>query len=94
MSEQDFTLDFGDALRKLKDGHRLTRLDRSWGGRFICLVDGISVPAIEFFSKEFSSPTKYIHHDKYICCYHWNGTCSVWIPTMEDLLAEDWIMYN
>lgn len=94
MDEQDFTLDFGEALKELKEGNRLTRLDRSWGGRCIYLVNSVNIPVTTTIFNELAPHTEYIHHNEYIGCYHWDQTCSVWIPTMEDLLAEDWAVSN
>lgn len=73
----DVTMDFGDALRKLKDGERLTRLGWNGKGQFLEL----QVP------DEHSKMTL-----PYIFITTVQGARIPWLASQTDMLATDWII--
>lgn len=88
-------MDFGDALRALKDGHSVARSGWGWG---VCLVlvpgSTVTVDADRPLGKAkprlVGEPMEYQPHiDK----LRNNSRMEPWTPTHEALLATDWVRY-
>ena len=72
-------LDFGDALRALKDGHRVTR--KGWNGKGMWL--GLQVPDAGSMN---TLP--------YIYMITVTGDCVPWLASQTDMLSKDWEIFE
>lgn len=92
-------MDFGQALKHLKDGHKVARAGWNGKGMFIYLVNGTKV----FYENlrgeaakhlEVSNPTnsgKTAIINSHIDMKATDGSIVVgWSPSQADMLAEDW----
>lgn len=83
-------MDFGDALKALNEGARITRL--SWGGKgaFLYLVPGstfqVNRPPLLGIYEEGTV----INYRPHIDIRAADGSCSPWQPSQDALLADDW----
>lgn len=87
--------DFGTALKLLKDGANVARA--SWNDiKQVALQKGYpnGIPCNEQTAKCWG-----LHPgDKFICnpylqCERSDGSFSMWIPSVDDILADDWYVY-
>lgn len=83
-------MDFGEALKVLKDGGRVTRA--SWGdrGMFLHLVPGSTFavnrpPLLGIYDE--GTEINYLPH---IDMRTADGSCVPWLASQADLLAGDW----
>lgn len=85
-------LTFGDALAFLKLGRKLTR--QSWwaSGVFIYLVPAASYPAQTGAAKEFFGEDALVPYMAYLACKNRENNVVVFVPGMDSLLAEDWVV--
>ncbi len=83
-------MDFGEAIRCLKMGHRVNRT--GWNGKGMYLV---MVPASTFevnrepWNKLYPAGTT-INYQDHIDMYTAQGTIVPWLASQSDILAEDW----
>lgn len=86
-------MDFSEALSAVKDGHRIRR--EGWSeDSYVVLQpgypDGIEINANTAASTGVEQGTRCVF-DPYLMA--WNGnaqTFGPWVPTMRDLLVNDW----
>lgn len=74
-------MDFGEALKWLKDGHKATR--NSWEpyGQYVTLKAALTEMLPDGGQRRF---------EPFFLLNRW-GMCVPWQPTVNDLLAEDWL---
>ena len=86
-------MDFSWALEALKQNHKITR--RGWNGRgqFVVLQKGypFGIPS----NKQTADAWGMDEGDLFICNPYFqiqnvDGSHSMWVPSVGDLLAEDW----
>lgn len=81
-------MDFGKALKNIKLGHKLSRQGWNGKGMFVYYVPANSYPAsTEVAKEEFGNTVQY---NAYLAIKNVNGTVSTWVPSINDVLAEDW----
>ncbi len=83
------TLNFGDALKAVKAGQRITRL--SWQGKdmFVYLVPAASyVPHTPVARAHFGGQS--VPYNAYFALKGADDTVSPWQPSGNDALADDW----
>lgn len=93
-------MDFGDALRAMKSGHRISRL--GWNGKDMWLSYSIghpAVPAEQFWSSHnqaFARGNGGVA--KVLPCITMktaqNEILMGWLASQSDMLANDWIILN
>lgn len=83
-------LDFGRALKLLRQGKKMAR--RGWNGKgmFVYLVDGSEftvnrAPLLGIYPE--GTEIKYRPH---LDMRYADGTCGVWLASQSDILMEDW----
>lgn len=87
-------MDFGDAVRALKAGKRVTR--SGWNGKdmFLYLVPGsvfeVNRPPLLGIYPEGTIVPYQPHIDMRTA----QGTCVPWVASQSDVLAEDWQVLN
>lgn len=83
-------MNFSEALIFIRNGRKLSREGWNGKGMFVYLVPGhefvVNRAPLNEFYREGTKITYNAHID--IRCA--DGHCSVWTPTMYDLLADDW----
>ena len=93
-------LDFGDALRALKAGYRVSRA--GWNGKDMWLalsgsLEGRRIPAASFWSKhnaEYAAQTVDGSANVLPCITMKTADGSIlmgWLASQTDMLAEDWV---
>lgn len=94
-------MDFSEALIIAKEGTRITRAATDWSGRFVVVMPELNLPpfSTQDTNRKVNDRTaKHIGEDTplnslYFASYDlykaqkWQPG---WIPTQEDLFAEDW----
>lgn len=73
---------FGEAVEELKAGKKVFRT--GWNGRnmFVSMISGHEQAA------EFNAPT--VWFNPYFSIRNVDGSWSTWVPSINDVLAEDW----
>lgn len=83
-------MNFGQALESLKAGGKLTR--DGWNGRgmFVFLVPGsvfrVNRPPLLGIYTEGTE----VHYKPHIDVKNVDGSISTWVPSIGDVMAEDW----
>ncbi len=83
-------MNFSEALELIKQGKKLERSGWNGKGLFVYLVPGskfiVNRPPLNIIYPE-GTEINYNPHIDIRCA---DGHCSVWTPSMNDTLAEDW----
>ena len=80
----------GSAINAAKQGFKIAR--EGWNGKGMFVY---YVPANEYKTntdvakKEFGETVKY---NAYLAIKNVNGTVSTWVPSINDCLADDWLI--
>jgi hypothetical protein len=83
-------MNFGEALECLKDGCKVARHGWNGNGMFVYYVPAASYPAMtEVAKNEFGEMVKY---NPYFTIKTVQGSVSTWVPSVNDCLAEDWVL--
>lgn len=88
-NEENKIMDFGDAIKLLKEGKKLQRKGWNGKGQYIELATGISYrnnndEIIDVFHNDIES--------KAIAFVGTSGVQLGWLASQADMLAEDWII--
>ncbi len=86
----DQSLTFGDALHYLKLGAKVARTGWNGKGMFVFLVNGSTfnvsrAPLLGIFPEGTE-----INHRPHIDIKSVDGSISTWVPSIGDVMAEDW----
>ena len=83
-------LDFGDALLLLKLGQKVARIGWNGKGMFVFLVPGstfkVNRPPLLGIYPEGTE----INYRPHIDIKNVDGSIATWVPSITDLMAEDW----
>lgn len=91
---ESIRIDFSLALRALKDGNRVSRI--SWeSGMFVVYQKGY--PQGISCNKQTAEAWRMREGDLFICnpylqIKNRDGSHSMWVPTIDDILGDDWII--
>lgn len=84
-------MDFADAIRAVKAGHKVAREGWNGAGMFIFLVPGsrfvVNRPPLLGMYPEGTEINYHAHVDMRTA----NGTIVPWLASQTDLLSEDWV---
>jgi hypothetical protein len=81
---------FGLALEALKQGKKVQRLGWNGKGMFVYHVPANRYKTqTEVAKKEFGESVQY---NAYLAIKNVNGTVSTWVPSINDVLSEDWLV--
>lgn len=84
-------MDFGDALLKLKAGHKVQRSGWNDKGMWLVLVPGSKIPVTEGRPLAAIFPVgTIIGYHPHIDMKAADGSVFVWNPNQLDMLGEDW----
>lgn len=85
-------MNFGQALENIKDGKRVAR--EGWNGRgmFVFLVPGsvfkVNRPPLLGIYPEGAE----INYRPHIDIKNVDGSIATWVPSITDLMADDWVL--
>ena len=90
---QNTNFDFSDALRNVKDGFKISR--HEWDGKnmFVVYQKGYpnGIPCNEQTAKAWGlTPGDNFICNPYLQIQNSNGSHSMWVPSIDDILANDW----
>lgn len=83
-------LDFGQAIRALKAGDRVSRAGWNGNGQFVYLVPANSYPAQTGIAKAYFGADAMVPYHAYLALKTAQGDVATWAPSCSDALAEDW----
>lgn len=90
--ESPFKFDFGAAIDALKDGHQVTRTGWNGKGMFVYYVPAQSYPTqTEAARARFGDSVPYA---AYLALVTNQGNVATWTPSITDIFANDWIIYE
>lgn len=83
-------MDFGDAIRVLKNGGRVTR--DGWNGRgmFLYLVPGSTFVVNRAPLSDIMPPGAVVTYRSHIDMITADGSAVPWVASQTDVLADDW----
>lgn len=88
--EESQGLDFGFALAALRDGQKMARKGWNGKGMYVYYVPEATYKACtEAATVEFGEEVPY---EAYLAIKTVRGTVSTWVPSINDVLAEDWMI--
>ena len=88
------TMDFGDAIRALKQGSRVAREGWNGSGMFAYLVPAASYPAQTGVAKAYFGDSAMVPYREYLALKTAQGDVATWAPSCSDALAEDWTVVS
>lgn len=81
-------INFGVAIEMVKQGYKIARKGWNGKGMYVYYVQASSYKACtETAMKEFGEMVPY---EPYLAIKNVKGTVSTWVPSINDVLAEDW----
>ena len=91
MKIEEELVDFGEALRLLKNGKKVSRKGWNGSGMYAYYIPANSYPAItEIAKKEFGD--KLVPYRPYLALKTAQNDVATWNPSTSDCLAEDWFI--
>ena len=83
---------FGDALKALKAGQRVARTGWNGKGMFVYLVPAASYPVQTGAAKAHFGDSAMVPYNAYMAIKNVDETVSTWVPSVNDCIAEDWML--
>ena len=83
-------MNFGIALEALKNGKRISRNGWNGKGMFVYYVPAAKYPAQTGVAKEFFGTESLVPYNAYLAIKNVDNSVSTWVPSVNDVLAEDW----
>ena len=84
--------DFGEAIRLLKDGHKLARKGWNGKGMFVYYIPANSYKSYTDIGDSIADKEGLVAYEPYLAIKNVKGTVSTWVPSINDCLAEDWLI--
>jgi hypothetical protein len=81
---------FGDAVEALKLSKKVARDGWNGKGMFVYYVPKNTYPAQTNVAREYFGDT--VDYNPYFAIKNVNDTVSTWVPSINDVLAEDWVI--
>lgn len=85
-------LTFGDALQALKAGKRVARVGWNGKGMFVYYVRAAAYLAQSEAAKTYFGENAYVPYAPYLALKGVDERVSTWVPSINDVLAEDWVV--
>lgn len=84
------SLTFSHALDAIKLGKKIARTGWNGKGMFVYFVPAASYPAQTGVAKEYFGAAALVPYAAYMAIKNVDETVSTWVPSVNDVLAEDW----
>lgn len=85
---------WGDAIAALKLGMAVARLGWNGRGMFVYLVGANSYPAQTGVAKAYFGTKSPVPYNAYFAIKNVDNTVSMWVPSVNDNLVEDWYIVD
>ena len=85
-------VDFGQALRLLKQGHKMSRSGWNGKGMFLYYVPANKYPYTTEIGKTIADAEGNVEYGAYIAMKTAQGNVVPWLASQTDVLAEDWVI--
>lgn len=85
---------FGTALMHLKAGYAVSRLGWNGPDQFAYYVPAKAYPAVTGVAKEHFGEGAKVPYRAYFALKTAQGDVAVWVPSVSDILAEDWVVHH
>lgn len=85
-------LTFGLAIEALKKGAKVARSGWNGKGMFVYLVPANSYPAQTSAAKSYFGDVAMVPYNAYMAIKNVDNTVSTWVPSINDVLSEDWAL--
>lgn len=85
-------LGFGDAIHALKAGERVARAGWNGKGMFVYYVRAAAYLAQSAAVIEYFGENAYVSYAPYLALKGVDERVSTWVPSINDVLAEDWVV--
>lgn len=82
-------MNFGQAVEALKLGSKVAREGWNGKGMFVYMVPANAYPASTEAAKSHFKG-ELVPYNAYLAIKNVNETVSTWVPSINDVLAEDW----
>jgi hypothetical protein len=83
-------LNFGQAVEAVKLGSKIAREGWNGKGMFVYYVPENKYPFSTEVGKTLADEEGKVSYNAYLAIKNVNGTISTWVPSINDVLAEDW----
>jgi hypothetical protein len=83
---------FGLAVEAMKMGMPVSRQGWNGNGQFVYLVPAASYPAQTGVAKHYFGEGSMVPYNAYFALKTVQGNVSTWVPSINDCLAEDWMI--
>lgn len=87
-------MDFGQALAELKSGNLVAREGWNGNGMFLYLVSGSTFTVNRAPLNEIYPEGTKIRYLPHIDMKTADGSCTPWLASQTDILADDWMSWN
>jgi hypothetical protein len=85
-------MDFGDAVRALKSGEKISRIGWNGKGMFVYLVPANSYPVQTGAAVSHFGEGAMVPYRAYLALKTVDDDVATWVPSVSDVLAEDWVI--
>lgn len=85
---------FGEAIEALKSGKKVQRKGWNGKGMFIYYVPANKYPYVTEVGKSISDKDGNVCYNAYLAIKNVDSSVSTWVASINDILAEDWIILN
>lgn len=83
--------DFGEAIKRLKNGKKVLRAGWNGKGMFLYYVPAASYPAMTPIAKEEWGENGMVPYGAYVAIKTAQGNVVPWNASQSDMLSEDWV---
>lgn len=83
-------IDFGQAVTALKAGKKVARTGWNGKGMFVYYVPAAAYPAQTGVAKAYFGEGALVPYNAYLAIKNVDNAVSTWVPSVNDVLAEDW----
>lgn len=88
--EVDKRMNIGEAIQAVKEGKKITREGWNGIGQFVYYVPPARYEACTDVGKEIAGQDGKVSYGAYLAIRTTYGVVNTWVPSISDLLAEDW----
>lgn len=87
-------LTFGHAIEAVKQGKKIAREGWNGKGMFVYYIPANKYPFSTEAGKSLADEEGKVSYNAYLAIKNVNGTVSTWVPSINDVLAEDWTIVD
>lgn len=85
-------MNFGEAIEAVKQGKKIAREGWNGKGMFVYYVPANKYPFSTEVGKSLADEDGKVTYNAYLAIKNVNETVSTWVPSINDVLAEDWVI--